>query len=132
MFHGGVHERPEPGDGSPGIRPQVECQPLPKVEFDAARIGRYWPKLGLMQEDLGGLEGMTLFLDLDLVFIDAAHTYEAVAEDIRAWLPKVRLGGVLCGDDYPHRGVRRAVGEALRDVELCCKRRLWVYRGDRR
>lgn len=58
-------------DDARGIRPQVECQPLPKVDFDAARIGKYWPKLGLMQKDLGGLQGMTLFLDLDLVIIDS-------------------------------------------------------------
>ena len=58
-------------DDATGIRPEVECQPLPEVRFDAARIGRYWPKLGLMQERLGGLSGMTLFLDLDLVIIDS-------------------------------------------------------------
>lgn len=48
----------------------------------------------------------------DIVFIDGDHSYEAVFADIRAWWPKVRLGGILCGHDYPHRrfpGVRRAV-----------------------
>ena len=61
-------------DGS-GIRPEVECQPLPEVRFDAGRIGKYWPKLGLMQAGLGGLEGMTLFLDLDLVLIDSLDPF---------------------------------------------------------
>ena len=56
-------------DDSSGIRPEVECQPLPKVEFDASRIGKYWPKLGLMAPELGGLKGLTLFLDLDLLVI---------------------------------------------------------------
>lgn len=62
-------------DDSSGIRPEVECQPLPEVKFDAGKIGKYWPKLGLMQEGLGGLAGMTLFLDLDLVLIDSLDPF---------------------------------------------------------
>lgn len=62
-------------DDASGIRPQVECQPLPEVRFDAGKIGKYWPKLGLMQEGLGGLAGMTLFLDLDLVLIDSLDPF---------------------------------------------------------
>ncbi len=56
-------------DDPHGIRPEVECRPLPKVEFDAESIGKYWPKLGLMQPGVGGLDGLTLFLDLDIVVI---------------------------------------------------------------
>ena len=62
-------------DDPAGINRQVECQPLPQVAFDAERIGKYWPKLGLMQEGLGGLTGMTLFLDLDLVVIDSLDPF---------------------------------------------------------
>ena len=62
-------------DDPQGIRPEVECQPLPEVRFDAVRIGKYWPKLGLMQERLGGLTGMTLFLDLDLILIDSIDPF---------------------------------------------------------
>jgi hypothetical protein len=57
-------------DDATGIRPEVECQPLPEVRFDP-KLGKYWPKLGMMQKDLGGLQGLTLFLDLDLVVIDS-------------------------------------------------------------
>jgi hypothetical protein len=38
--------------------------------------------------------------DLDLVYIDGDHTYEAVAEDIKLWEPKVRPGGIIGGHDY--------------------------------
>jgi hypothetical protein len=62
-------------DDASGIRPEVECQPLPRVEFDAEKIGKYWPKLGMMQKGLGGLEGLTLFLDLDLVIIDSIDDF---------------------------------------------------------
>lgn len=37
---------------------------------------------------------------VDVVYIDADHKYEPVLADIRAWYPKVKDGGVLCGDDY--------------------------------
>merc|ERR1719174_1988363 len=37
---------------------------------------------------------------LDWVYIDAGHTYEAVMADLNAWYPKVRLGGLISGDDY--------------------------------
>lgn len=56
--------------------------------------------------------------ELDLVFIDAIHLYEAVKKDIAAWLPKVRPGGILCGDDYTNDfpGVIKAVKEAFGEV----------------
>ena len=65
-------------DDGNGIRPEVEVKPLPQVRFDPS-LGKYWPKLGLMQKDLGGperpLEGLTLFLDLDLIVIDSIDPF---------------------------------------------------------
>ena len=51
---------------------------------------------------LTSLEAAKLFPDGSLccVYIDADHTFDSVTEDIKAWLPKVRSGGVLCGHDY--------------------------------
>lgn len=37
---------------------------------------------------------------LDFVFIDANHDFEHVTEDLNAWAPKVRQGGLVCGHDY--------------------------------
>jgi len=39
---------------------------------------------------------------LDFVFIDASHTRQAAFEDLRAWAPKVRKGGLVSGDDIDH------------------------------
>ncbi len=61
-------------DDRDGIRPEVECLDLPEVSFDR-KLGKYWPKLGLMAPDLGGLQGMTLFLDLDVVIIDSIDDF---------------------------------------------------------
>ncbi len=36
----------------------------------------------------------------DWIYIDANHRYEPVCQDILAWWPKVKLGGVLSGHDF--------------------------------
>ena len=51
---------------------------------------------------------------LDLIFIDAQHTYENVNEDIRNWAPKLKDTGIMGGHDLYDRvypGVRKAVEE---------------------
>jgi hypothetical protein len=37
---------------------------------------------------------------LDFVYVDANHAYDNVIEDIAAWLPKIRSGGIIAGHDY--------------------------------
>jgi hypothetical protein len=37
---------------------------------------------------------------LDCVYLDANHAYLAVRDDLAAWYPKVRPGGLLSGHDY--------------------------------
>jgi len=48
------------------------------------------------------VQAATFFEDetFDFVYIDADHTYEGVSEDIRAWYPKVKVGGIIGGHDY--------------------------------
>lgn len=64
---------------------------------------------------------------LDFVFLDGEHSKEAVSEDLDAWWPKVRNGGIVCGHDWEHPefpvfGVREAieafVGRLGQDISL--------------
>jgi len=53
---------------------------------------------------------------IDFVYIDATHEYESVRDDIAAWWPKVKPGGLLAGHDFCEghpitAGVVRAVRE---------------------
>lgn len=47
------------------------------------------------------LEAVNSFNDesLDFVYIDANHEYKHALQDILAWYPKVKKGGILAGDD---------------------------------
>lgn len=61
-----------------------------------------------------------LFLDdsFDFIFIDANHGYEFVKKDVEVWWPKLKVGGLMCGDDYtdkPAYGVIRAVNELFKE-----------------
>jgi hypothetical protein len=50
---------------------------------------------------------------VDVCMIDANHNYEFVIEDIKAWYPKLRPGGIMIGDDYSKKfsGVKKAIDE---------------------
>lgn len=53
---------------------------------------------------------------LEWVHLDARHDYQGVTADIQAWLPKIKHGGWLSGDDYDETKwpeVVKAVGDLL-------------------
>ena len=65
---------------------------------------------------------------LDLVFIDAQHTYKNVKEDIHDWAPKLKDDGIMGGHDlydecFP--GVRQAVEETGLEYEADAGHTWW-------
>lgn len=67
---------------------------------------------------------------LDVVFLDADHTYEATKADIQRWLPKVKAGGYLAGHDYCQQweGVIQAVDEIFAEnKEVNVADTCWLY-----
>lgn len=86
--------------------------------YDEANTGlaKYYPQVKLIRKT--SMEAIKLVHDefLDFVYIDADHEYTHVRDDIREWTKKVRIGGVVSGDDYyltrhGNYGVIRAVNE---------------------
>jgi hypothetical protein len=39
-------------------------------------------------------------IQVDLLHLDAGHSYQAVTSDLGSWWPLIREGGLLIGDDY--------------------------------
>ena len=64
----------------------------------------------------------------DTIFIDMDHSYQSVKRDIQQWLPKVKPGGILAGDDYRTTlpGVIEAVKELLPNSLIYHYG--WIYR----
>jgi precorrin-6B methylase 2 len=49
---------------------------------------------------------------VDVLFVDAGHSREAVIKDIEAWLPKMKPNGIMSGHDFhAWEGVNKAVTE---------------------
>lgn len=79
------------------------------------------PVLGeIRQGDSAATAALYVDSSLDMVFIDADHSYAAVARDIDAWLPKVKPGGIIAGHDFclEFPGVIQAVTERFEEFEI--------------
>lgn len=95
-----------------------------------ARLKGYEGRVEIHRES--SLHAAERFRDaqFDFVYLDANHSYEAVRDDLHAWWPKVKRGGMLAGDDYGiveeqwvdfghgrvRFGVKRAVDEWAKKV----------------
>lgn len=94
--------------------------------------GRAPVEVELVRRD--SAEAATLYPDgsAAFIFLDAGHGYESVKRDLAAWLPKLKPGGLIAGDDWNWKGVQQAVTEALGPVEIRregnSKSRYWVKR----
>jgi hypothetical protein len=66
---------------------------------------------------MDSVEASTRFPDrhFDYIYIDAAHDYNNVMRDLRAWYPKIKDGGIFAGHDWWYDGVRRAVTDFFSD-----------------
>jgi predicted O-methyltransferase YrrM len=69
---------------------------------------------------------------VEMVFIDADHSYESVLADIRAWLPKMKSGALLAGHDHMSAwpGVERAAREVFGSAYEV-QGTSWLHRVDR-
>ena len=78
--------------------------------MEKARVSDYVKPMKMSSK-----EAASNFEDRSISFlmIDASHKYEDVVEDIEAWFPKLKLGGIISGDDYDWHEVEQAARDTL-------------------
>jgi hypothetical protein len=80
----------------------VKAPPLAQLEIEAReRLAKYPPQVTFVKlASVAASSSPSTPAQVDFVYIDGNHNYRAVTEDIRAWWPKIRPGGVLGGHDF--------------------------------
>jgi hypothetical protein len=82
-------------------------------------LQNYLDRITLVTKD--SVFASSLFPDefFDFVYIDASHDYEPVRQDILAWWPKIKVGGIIGGHDYKNSPyVEQAVKDFAADKQL--------------
>lgn len=76
---------------------------------------------------MDSVDAAALFADgsVDFFHTDGDHSLAGITGDIEAWLPKVRSGGCLSGDNYEAPTVAEAVDRLLPQRKLAANGRLW-------
>ncbi|MER5170687.1 hypothetical protein [Thioclava kandeliae] len=70
-------------DDATGLDASVEALPLPELGLAKGKTDTRWRKLALFREDLAGLSGTALFLDLDQVVVGALEPFFEVEGPFR-------------------------------------------------
>jgi SAM-dependent methyltransferase len=56
-------------------------------------------------------------IEPDLIYVDASHKTADVYNDIKAWHKKLRVGGIMCGDDWGWPSVQVAVLKIAQELD---------------
>ena len=104
-----------------------------KTFMERLHVGHFEPRVAVLP--MFSVDAVCEVPDdsLDFVFHDANHSYAYTRHDIPAWLPKVRVGGLIAGHDYrnPHNpawGVTAAVDEIFGQVETGSDFTWWTWK----
>ncbi len=102
-------------DGGPDLRETPYFLELKKPVYDTFLDNIAPVKHLINPMRMRGVEAALTYRDssLDFVMLDGDHSYEAVAEEIKAFLPKMNRAAIISGDDYTWPGVKQAVDEAF-------------------
>lgn len=118
-------------DGGPDLRDTSYFKDLKEPPFDIFKRNVKPVEGYIVPLRMTSIRGAATFYDetVSFLMLDGDHSYEAVKADIAAWLPKMKKGGVISGDDYLWPGVTKAVHEAFGDkVEPVIKHNKANYR----
>lgn len=74
-----------------------------------ANLKPFWNRITFLK--LKSQDAVNVIPQVDFVYVDGCHEYEAVKKDIELYAPKVRPGGFIGGHDMYAAGVAKAVQE---------------------
>jgi hypothetical protein len=120
-------EAPHPADG-----PRQDGRPAGAFRHSIADVRRRFPYLWINLVFGCPTEAASAFADgsLDAVFIGAAGCEYDVRQPIDRWRPRIKPGGILCGDEWSRDSVRRGVRSVF-GAEAVAESRdgsLWIVR----
>jgi len=103
--------------------------------LNTAKYYPWFPALRIMK--MKSVEAAVIFkkadYQFDLVFIDSCHEEDCIQEDIEAWYPLVKEGGIICGHDYGNKdaeGIQIVVSHYFTgsDYEVIPNTWIWTHR----
>jgi predicted O-methyltransferase YrrM len=101
-----------------GFDDAINNEPLDEVyAVTASRLAPYGDKVEILR--MTSVEAAQQFANdsVDFVYIDGNHAYAYALQDFEAWFPKLRNGGLMCGDDavdVEDDSARNAAGDVVR------------------
>eukprot|EP00961_Rhodomonas_salina_P156949 2112891-Rhodomonas_salina.3 len=77
-------------------------QQLKNLASARIHVGNYLHRTKAIFLPMSTVDAAKLLMDasVDFIYVDARHDYCGVLEDIEAWWPKLRAGGVMAGHDF--------------------------------
>ena len=71
-----------------------------RYELTRSRLARFGERSEVRREFSVEAAQAVADRSADFAYIDARHDHDSVVEDLEAWWPKIRPGGVIAGHDY--------------------------------
>jgi hypothetical protein len=104
-------------DGGPDLRNTSYYKDLKESPFDIFTRNVAPVSHLITAHRMPSVEASKLFADqsVDFVMLDGDHNYAGIRADIDAWLPKMKPGAIMSGDDYLWPGVTKAADETFGD-----------------
>jgi hypothetical protein len=63
---------------------------------------------------------------LNFIYIDGAHDYDSVKQDVEDWYPKLKKYGIIAGHDYGQIQVKEAVNEYFKNEVVTRRINSWI------
>jgi predicted O-methyltransferase YrrM len=116
----------DPDTGGGYVTPSKE-----ETEKNIARLG-LTEYITIIEGESASMASKWVGPPIDLLFHDASHFYAQVKDDIEAWLPNMKPGGLMAFHDYTGEGegqigVSRAANEML-GKPIHVSQRLGIFR----